>query len=142
MLKPTDERQADADAFHVGQHLALQAGAGTGKTTTLAELARATRRRGRYLAYNRAIAQDARTRFPSTVSCKTAHALAYAAVGHRYTLRLNSPRRPAWPTGPSFQAGRRTATTRPVTLYLVAHAALGAAAYARTSVERLRSPTR
>ncbi|TXS66097.1 hypothetical protein EAO69_30180, partial [Streptomyces sp. me109] len=42
-----------ADAFHAGEHLALQAGAGTGKTTTLAELARATRRRGRYLAYNR-----------------------------------------------------------------------------------------
>ncbi|MEU8795013.1 UvrD-helicase domain-containing protein [Streptomyces sp. NPDC048643] len=98
-MKPTDEQQAAADAFHDGQHLALQAGAGTGKTTTLAELARATRRRGRYLAYNRAIAQDAQTRFPSTVSCKTAHALAYAAIGHRYTDRLNSPRRPAWQTG-------------------------------------------
>ncbi|MFD5519630.1 UvrD-helicase domain-containing protein [Streptomyces sp. NPDC127066] len=98
-MKPTDEQQAAADAFHAGQHLALQAGAGTGKTTTLAELARATRRRGRYLAYNRAIAQDARTRFPATVSCKTAHALAYAAIGYRYTLRLNSPRRPAWQMG-------------------------------------------
>lgn len=99
MLKPTDEQQAAADAFHAGQHLALQAGAGTGKTTTLAELARATRRRGRYLAYNRAIAQDAHARFPATVSCKTAHALAYAAIGHRYTHRLNSPRRPAWQMG-------------------------------------------
>lgn len=98
-LKPTDEQQAAADAFHAGEHLALQAGAGTGKTTTLAELARATRRRGRYLAYNRAIARDASTRFPPTVSCKTAHALAYAAVGHRYTRRLNAPRRPAWQTG-------------------------------------------
>ncbi|MFD9280266.1 UvrD-helicase domain-containing protein [Streptomyces mirabilis] len=98
-MKPTDEQQAAADAFHAGQHLALQAGAGTGKTTTLAELARATRRRGRYLAYNRAIAQDAHTRFPPTVSCKTAHALAYAAIGHRYTHRLNSPRRPAWQMG-------------------------------------------
>jgi superfamily I DNA/RNA helicase len=99
MLNPTDEQQAAADAFHAGHHLALQAGAGTGKTTTLAQLAHATARRGRYLAYNRAIAQDARSRFPSTVSCKTAHALAYAAVGHRYTRRLNAPRRPAWQTG-------------------------------------------
>ncbi|MER5347115.1 UvrD-helicase domain-containing protein [Streptomyces mirabilis] len=96
---PTDEQQAAADAFHAGEHLALQAGAGTGKTTTLAELAHATRRRGRYLAYNRAIAQDATARFPPTVSCKTAHALAYAAVGHHYTHRLNAPRRPAWQTG-------------------------------------------
>jgi superfamily I DNA/RNA helicase len=99
VLTPTSEQQAAADAFHRGEHLALQAGAGTGKTTTLAELAHATRRRGRYLAYNRAIAQDARTRFPATVSCKTAHALAYAAIGHRYTRRLNAPRRPAWQTG-------------------------------------------
>jgi superfamily I DNA/RNA helicase len=97
-MKPTDEQTAAADAFHAGDHLALQAGAGTGKTTTLALLARATDRRGRYLAYNRAIAQDARARFPATVQCKTAHALAYAAVGHRYT-RLNAPRRPAWQTG-------------------------------------------
>lgn len=98
-MKPTDEQTAAADAFHAGQHLALQAGAGTGKTTTLALLARTTTRRGRYLAYNRAIAQDATARFPTNVWCKTAHALAYAAVGHRYTRRLNAPRRPAWQTG-------------------------------------------
>ncbi|WP_432175594.1 UvrD-helicase domain-containing protein [Streptomyces sp. Tue6028] len=98
-MNPTDEQTAAADAFHTGDHLALQAGAGTGKTTALTLLARTTTRRGRYLAYNRAIAQDARTRFPGTVQCKTAHALAYAAVGHRYTRRLNAPRRPAWQTG-------------------------------------------
>ncbi|MFE9769571.1 UvrD-helicase domain-containing protein [Streptomyces sp. NPDC005808] len=101
-MNPTDEQRAAADAFHSGDHLALQAGAGTGKTTTLALLAHATKRRGRYLAYNRAIAQDATARFPSTVICKTAHALAYAAVGHRYTRRLNAPRRPAWQTGQSL----------------------------------------
>lgn len=98
-MTPTDEQTAAADAFHAGDHLALQAGAGTGKTTTLTLLARTTQRRGRYLAYNRAIAQDATARFPSNVKCKTAHALAYAAIGHRYTRRLNAPRRPAWHTG-------------------------------------------
>lgn len=98
-MESTDEQVAAAEAFRAGRHLALQAGAGTGKTSTLALLAHATKRRGRYLAYNRAIAQDAATRFPATVHCKTAHALAYAAVGHRYTKRLNAPRRPAWQTG-------------------------------------------
>ncbi|MFI1707662.1 UvrD-helicase domain-containing protein [Streptomyces griseoruber] len=98
-MNPTDEQAAAADAFHAGHHVSLQAGAGTGKTTTLALLAHGTTRRGRYLAYNRAIAQDATTRFPNNVWCKTAHALAYAAVGHRYTARLNAPRRPAWQTG-------------------------------------------
>jgi hypothetical protein len=98
-MNPTDEQTAAADGFRAGDHIALQAGAGTGKTTTLTFLARTTDRRGCYIAYNRAIAQDARARFPSTVRCKTAHALAYAAVGHRYTRRLNAPRRPAWQTG-------------------------------------------
>ncbi|MDX2407329.1 UvrD-helicase domain-containing protein [Streptomyces microflavus] len=100
MPTPTDEQTAAADRFHAGDHLALQAGAGTGKTSTLALLAHGTRRRGRYIAYNRAIAQDAAARFPSTVTCKTAHALAYAAIGHRYRARLNSPRQPSWKTGP------------------------------------------
>ncbi|MEV7863707.1 UvrD-helicase domain-containing protein [Streptomyces hirsutus] len=98
-MNPTDEQTAAADAFTTGDHLTVQAGAGTGKTTTLAQMARATTRRGRYLAYNRAIAQDASRRFPKNVLCKTAHALAYAAVGHRYSRRLNAPRRPAWQTG-------------------------------------------
>ncbi|WP_351237436.1 UvrD-helicase domain-containing protein [Streptomyces sp. NPDC002133] len=95
----TDEQTAAADRFHAGDHLVLQAGAGTGKTTTLALLAHGTKRRGRYLAYNRAIAQDAATKFPNTVTCKTAHALAYAALGHQYRARLNAPRQPAWKTG-------------------------------------------
>ncbi|MET8697175.1 UvrD-helicase domain-containing protein [Streptomyces bauhiniae] len=98
-MKPTDEQAAAADAFRAGEHLALQAGAGTGKTTTLALLAQCVKRRGRYLAYNRAVAQDAAVRFPRTVQCKTTHSLAYAAVGHRYSRRLNTPRRPAWQTG-------------------------------------------
>ncbi|MFI5524305.1 UvrD-helicase domain-containing protein [Streptomyces platensis] len=98
-MNPTDEQAAAADHFHAGDHLALQAGAGTGKTTTLALLAHGTKRHGRYIAYNKAIARDAATRFPNTVTCKTAHALAFAAIGHRYTRRLNAPRRPAWQTG-------------------------------------------
>ncbi|MEU7584396.1 UvrD-helicase domain-containing protein [Streptomyces sp. NPDC041068] len=113
----TDEQTA-ADAFRAGDHLVLQAGAGTGKTTTLALLAQTTRRRGRYLAYNRAIARDAATRFPPTVTCKTAHALAYAALGHRYTRRLNAPRRPAGQVGQALgftqpaRLGERDVTQR------------------------------
>ncbi|MFF6778988.1 UvrD-helicase domain-containing protein [Streptomyces sp. NPDC012637] len=99
MFTPTDEQAQAADRFHAGDHMALQAGAGTGKTSTLALLAHRTHRCGRYLAYNRAIAQEAATRFPPTVTCRTAHSLAYAAIGHRYTRRLGAPRRPAWQTG-------------------------------------------
>ncbi|MHB6903998.1 UvrD-helicase domain-containing protein [Streptomyces sp. DB-54] len=99
MHNATDEQTAAVDAFRTGDHLVLQAGAGTGKTTTLALLAQATTGRGRYLAYNRAIARDAATRFPANVACKTAHAMAYTALGHRFARRLGGPRQPSWRTG-------------------------------------------
>ncbi|MEU2425515.1 UvrD-helicase domain-containing protein [Streptomyces sp. NPDC007851] len=99
MSAPTDEQIQASDSFRSGRHLVLQAGAGTGKTTTLAMLAASTKQRGRYLAFNKDIARDAANRFPRTVICKTAHATAYAALGHRYADRLNGPRQPAWKTG-------------------------------------------
>lgn len=99
MHTPTDEQTHAVDAFRDGQHLVLQAGAGTGKTSTLCLLAASTDRRGRYLAFNKDIATDAASRFPRSVLCKTAHATAYAAIGHRFARRLSSPRQPAWRIG-------------------------------------------
>ncbi|UNO42678.1 UvrD-helicase domain-containing protein [Streptomyces sp. MST-110588] len=124
---PTAEQIAATEAFRAGDHLVIQAGAGTGKTTTLSMLAHCTRprrperghgqppygqqgqppppdppeemRHGRYLAFNRTIARDAARRFPPQVACGTAHALAYAAVGKRYRHRLSAPRRAGWKTG-------------------------------------------
>ncbi|MGW7521133.1 UvrD-helicase domain-containing protein [Streptomyces sp. NPDC054796] len=98
-LAPTDEQTAALDAFRDGHHLALQAGAGTGKTTTLALLAHHTKNHGRYLAFNKAIATAAARHFPSHVLCKTAHSLAFAALGRHYTARMNAPRTPTWRTG-------------------------------------------
>jgi len=96
---PTPEQRAAVDAFLAGGHLVLQAGAGTGKTTTLAMLGRSTGRRGTYLAFNKAVATDAKRAFPPNVTCKTGHALAFAGVGRRFTGRLNAPRLPSWKTG-------------------------------------------
>lgn len=90
---PTDEQAAAVDAFRTGDPLVLEAGAGTGKTSTLEMMARAqSDLRGVYVAYNRAIADDAKGRFPSTTKCATAHSFAYQAVGKRYRHRLNGPR--------------------------------------------------
>ncbi|WP_367324534.1 UvrD-helicase domain-containing protein [Streptomyces sp. HUAS ZL42] len=99
MHTPTDEQAHAVDTFRDGHHLVLQAGAGTGKTSTLCLLAASTGRRGRYLAFNKDIADDAAARFPRSVLCKTAHATAYAALGHRFARRLSSPRQPAWRIG-------------------------------------------
>ncbi|MFE3768923.1 AAA family ATPase [Streptomyces sp. NPDC059122] len=102
MRIPTPEQTAAAEAFPTGAHLVIQAGAGTGKTTTLAMLAhtaRRQRRTGRYVAFNRAVARHAARTFPTEVAYGTAHALAYAAVGRHYQARLNAPRQAGWRIG-------------------------------------------
>lgn len=93
--RPTEEQQAILDAAATGQDITIEAGAGTGKTSTLKMVAAARGKRALYLAYNRAIADDARATFPASVHCATAHSLAFRAVGHRYSDRLNGPRLPA-----------------------------------------------
>lgn len=91
-LNPTDEQVQIVDAARRGINLVIQAGAGTGKTSTLKMVAGARRDRALYVAYNRSIAQEAGRSFPSHVTCRTAHSLAYGAVGKRFAHRLNGPR--------------------------------------------------
>ncbi|MFC3574238.1 UvrD-helicase domain-containing protein [Streptomyces yaanensis] len=105
MHTPTDEQAHAVDTFRDGHHMVLQAGAGTGKTSTLGLLAASTRRRGRYLAFNKDIADDAAARFPRSVQCRTAHATAFAALGHRFARRLSSPRHSAWRVGHALGVG-------------------------------------
>lgn len=76
-------------AHFQGQKLVVKAYAGTGKTTTLVAFAKANPdARILYVAYNRAIREDAQARFPSNVVCKTTHQLAYAAIGKHYRHKL------------------------------------------------------
>ena len=89
---PTPEQQAALDAFATGGNMVIEAGAGTGKTSTLRLLAESTDRTGIYIAYNKAIATDASSSFPSNVQCRTAHSLAFREVGVKYKHRLNGPR--------------------------------------------------
>lgn len=91
-MEPTEEQREAVDLFGSGVGLAIQAGAGTGKTTTLKLLADSTKRRGTYVAFNRAIVQEAKRKMPSTVRSSTAHGLAMGAVGRRFEHRLQSER--------------------------------------------------
>jgi superfamily I DNA/RNA helicase len=75
-FKPTAQQEAILDAFMDAKPMIVQAGAGTGKTTTLQMLAESTDDIGLYVAFNRSVAQEARGRFPNTVDACTAHALA------------------------------------------------------------------
>jgi hypothetical protein len=58
--------------------LRVEAFAGTGKTTTLVEYAKARpQERMLYLAFNKAIQMEAERRFPKNVECRTTHSLAW-----------------------------------------------------------------
>lgn len=74
-----------------GKRLVVGAFAGTGKTTTLRRFAEQNPdERMLYIAYNRAIRDEAEQKFPYHVTCKTSHQLAYAATGRFFASRLVS----------------------------------------------------
>jgi N12 class adenine-specific DNA methylase/superfamily I DNA/RNA helicase len=83
---PTQQQQAILDAFRDGKDIAVQALAGTGKTTTLVLLARALLDRSPqarivYTAFNASIVADARRgRFGRNVTASTMHSLAWQAL--------------------------------------------------------------
>ncbi|PNO64526.1 UvrD-helicase domain-containing protein [Serratia marcescens] len=72
-----------------GHRLVVRAFAGTGKTSTLVRFAQANPdRRMLYLAYNRAVRDEAEQKFPFNVECKTSHQLAWPNFGRHYQQRL------------------------------------------------------
>jgi hypothetical protein len=97
VFTPTDEQTEIIDRFRDGWSFVVEAGAGTGKTRTLAEAA-ATRpgRPALYLAYNKAIVEDSKGAFPQHVTCKTAHSIAFASVGCQYVEMLNTGSNQGW----------------------------------------------
>lgn len=96
-IRPTAEQVDIIEACVSGRNLVIEAGAGTGKTSTLrlAALSLPRGRRGLYVAFNKTVAAEAKTKFPSSVTCTTAHSHAYRALGYAYKARLNGPRVPA-----------------------------------------------
>ncbi|MEV6726585.1 UvrD-helicase domain-containing protein [Streptomyces xanthochromogenes] len=91
-LRATAEQEAAREAFAAGRDLALVAGAGTGKTSTLVMMGSSTRRRGLYVAFNKPIAEEAKGRFGPNVECRTSHSLAHRAVGRQFQARLDASR--------------------------------------------------
>lgn len=90
MAQLTREQQAVAACnLAPGQVLKVMAFAGTGKTTTLKAFAEARPHlRFLYLAFNKSVQLEAARRFPSNVTAKTAHALAFRTHGVRHRDRL------------------------------------------------------
>ncbi len=91
-FKPTDEQAAAVELAKSGKAMAVEALAGTGKTSTLGLIAEAKPSSGLYVAFNKSIVEDAASKFPHHVDCRTAHSLAFREVGIRYKHRLNGQR--------------------------------------------------
>lgn len=93
MMEPTEEQEAALELFGTGDPLVIEAGAGTGKTSTLDLLSRSTQRSGAYVAFNKAIVVEGRHRFPMNVQCSTVHSLAFrATMTDAFRARLNGNR--------------------------------------------------
>lgn len=93
-LSPTDEQIAIIEGAKHDTDIAVEALAGTGKTTTLKLLADSkVGLKGTYVAFNKSIVDEAKAKFPSSVRCSTAHGLAYQAIGREYASRLQSTQR-------------------------------------------------
>lgn len=92
-MNPTDEQQHAIDLAVRGSDLKLAAFAGAGKTTTLKLVANALeRKRGIYLAFNKAIVTSLEGKLPRNVEARTFHSLAYRQFGgplrHKLEKRL------------------------------------------------------
>ena len=89
MTRNTTEQQTVIDSQ--ADLLAVDAFAGTGKTSTLVQYAKARPgMRILYIAFNKSVAAEAKERFPANVDCRTTHSLAYGAVGRRFADKLGN----------------------------------------------------
>lgn len=98
-LTPTPEQDAAIGLFLSGRNVAVEAGAGTGKTSTLKLMAQhAPQRRGQYVAFNRAIVDDTGASLAKegirNLSARTMHSIAFGQVGRRFKHRIGSRRLP------------------------------------------------
>lgn len=94
---PTAQQQAIIDAAVEGKHVAVQALAGTGKTSTLVMIAaQMLERRIGYIAFNRAIADEAGRKFGRNVIARTSHSFALQDLrntSYRHKVSIAGPRK-------------------------------------------------
>lgn len=94
-FNPTQEQVNAVSTAITGKSMKLSAYAGTGKTTTLKMIGDAFNRmnkHGLYLAFNKGIADESRSKMPRNVMCKTFHALALANSPSWVKKKLNNRR--------------------------------------------------
>lgn len=86
----TNEQKGIVAAASNGDSFKIKAFAGTGKTTTLVAISQALQGKGLYIAYNKAIQQEAKNKFSENVTVITAHGLAYAFLKNSVKGRVKT----------------------------------------------------
>ncbi len=88
----TDEQQTIVDYIKNNPDnrkvILANAIAGAGKTTLLQAIADAVPGEGLYISYNKALATEAKRKFPNHIDCRTTHSLAYRAIVPCLKLRV------------------------------------------------------
>jgi len=87
---PTAEQLEILNAFPKHHVIKINAVAGSGKTSTLRMTAEANPLPSLYVCFNKQNAMEASEKFPSHVTCRTMHSLAYAAFGRQMQHKLSS----------------------------------------------------
>lgn len=89
----TEEQSRVVERFRSGESFKVLAFAGTGKTTTLKMISdTSSSRKGLYLAFNKRLADEAKTKFPKNVQCATFHSFAFRNSPRWLTDKLKRPR--------------------------------------------------
>ncbi|EOZ8645328.1 UvrD-helicase domain-containing protein [Acinetobacter baumannii] len=89
------EQQSCEEAALKLESFKILAYAGTGKTKTLEAISFALgsrNKKGLYLAFNRAVADEAKKRFDKSVTCKTFHSLAHSHVPEQLSKKVFNPK--------------------------------------------------
>jgi superfamily I DNA/RNA helicase len=91
-MKPTEEQVRIIKDFADTRVMKINAVAGSGKTSTLKMMADEYKKESLYMAFNKAIAQEASAEFPDHVECRTTHSLAFAEFGRDIAHKLKRPK--------------------------------------------------
>lgn len=92
IIVPTAEQNNVVEMSKVERRLKIKAYAGASKTTTLTMVADANPSPSLFLTFNKALAMDAKERFPGWVDCMTTHSLAYRVFGAQLQHKLKRPK--------------------------------------------------
>lgn len=90
-MKPTEQQLSCIAAAVQYAIVKIEAGAGSGKTSTLKLTSDALLERSLYVAFNKVTAVEASEKFSLHVTCKTTHSIAYAQFGNKLQDKLKRP---------------------------------------------------